>query len=87
MSDLGTKLQSDGEPLAGNYLCMAIVKNLKQNPAVHEKIAFYPKSVTELTEQYDGILVTANRCRLQSILPLLSERQHLTKYFAFMQNN
>lgn len=63
------------------------VKNLKQDPATHEKIVFYPKCVTELTEQYDGILVAVNRCQLQSILPILSEQQHLTKYFALMQNN
>lgn len=37
------------------------VKNLKQNPAVHEKIVFYPKCVTELTEQYDYFVLTMRR--------------------------
>lgn len=62
-------------------------KDLRKKSANYEKTMFYPHCVTEISDQYDGILVTVNRCQLQSILPLLSENQHFTKYFVFMQNN
>lgn len=63
------------------------VKDLRKKSDCYEKTIFYPNCVTEIVRQYDGILVTVNRCQLKSMLPLLAEKQQYTKYFAFMQNN
>lgn len=63
------------------------VKDLKNGSTNYTKTSFFPHCVTAIEGNYDGILVTVNRCQLQSILPSLSEKQQHTKYFAFMQNN
>lgn len=63
------------------------VKDLRNKSGSYEKMLFYPHCVTEVTDCYDGILATVNRCQLKSILPKLAAVRHLTKYFAFMQNN
>lgn len=66
---------------------MINVKDLRKKAAEYEKMVFSPNCVTEFSTQYDGVFVSVNRCELKNILPSLSERQHLTKYFAFLQNN
>lgn len=69
---------SQGIPLA--------VKDFRKKSEAYEKTVFYPNCVTEIDNQYDGVLVAVNRCQLQSVLPVLAERRHLAKYIAFMQN-
>lgn len=63
------------------------VKDLRKKSTEYEKGVFLPHCITELTTQYDGILVCVNRYELKDVLPSLSECQYLTKYFAFLQNN
>lgn len=63
------------------------LKDLKKKSNVYENTIFYPKCVTEIVKQYDGILVAVNRYQLKDILPLLAEKQQYSNYFAFMQNN
>lgn len=63
------------------------VKDLRKKSADYEKILFYPNCVTEISDHYDGILTAVNRCQLRAALPELAAAGHLTKFYAFMQNN
>lgn len=63
------------------------LKDLRKNSTKYEKFVFYPNCITEITDQYDGVLVCVNRYELENVLPVLSRCQHLAKYFAFLQNN
>lgn len=73
------------EKLSGGVVLS--VKDLRKKASSYENVTFYPSCVTEVTDHYDGILVTVNRCQLAGVLPRLSELAEYTKYFAFMQNN
>lgn len=63
------------------------IKDLRQGAVEYEKFVFNPRCVTEFAAQYDGVLVCVNRYELKGALPFLAEHQHLTTYFAFLQNN
>lgn len=73
------------EELSGGVVLS--VKDLRKKASSYESVTFYPSCVTEVTDHYDGILVTVNRCQLAGVLPRLSELTEYTKYFVFMQNN
>lgn len=63
------------------------VKDLRKKEVCYKRTIFYPSCVAEINRPYDGILVAVNRCQLKQVLPQLAQKQHFTKYFAFMQNN
>lgn len=63
------------------------VKDLRKKETCYKRTVFYPNCVTEIHRPYDGILVAVDRCQLKQVLPKLAQKQELTKYFAFMQNN
>lgn len=66
---------------------MIHVKDLRKQSKEYEKIFYFPKRITEMRTQYDGVLVCVNRYELKDILPILAKSQHLASYFAFLQNN
>lgn len=63
------------------------IKDIRKKASSYEPINFSPNCVTQISRQYDGILVCVNRCDLKSVLPVLARHQHLTGYFAFLQNH
>lgn len=63
------------------------IKDLRKQAENYKEISFFINSITDITEQYDVILVAVNRYQLKDVLPLLEKKQNHTKYFAFMQNN
>lgn len=63
------------------------VKDLRNVSDRYERFEWNPNCITNVTAQYDGILVAVNRCQLKAVLPALTGLRNHTGYFAFMQNN
>lgn len=63
------------------------VKDLRKGAKGYEEMLFSPNCVTEIHDNYDGVLVCVNRYELKNVLPLLAEHQDRSGYFAFLQNN
>ena len=63
------------------------MKDLRTQEESYEEEVFCPRCVTEIANEYDGLLVTVNRFQLKDILPILKEKQTNIGYFVFMQNN
>ena len=70
---------SQGVPLA--------IKDLRQRNDTYQSTVFHPQCITSPEGYYDVILVTVNRCQLQSVLPMLAKYQPKARWIGFMQNN
>ena len=70
---------SQGVPLA--------IKDLRQRDNTYQSTVFHPQCITSPAGYYDVILVTVNRCQLQSVLPMLAKYQPKAGWIGFMQNN
>ena len=60
------------------------VHDLRKRPNRRLQIDFRPALVTDISGDYDAILVTVNRCQLKSVLPALRDSK---ADILFMQNN
>lgn len=63
------------------------IKDLRQRNDTYQSTVFHPQCITSPEGYYDVILVTVNRCQLQSVLPMLAKYQPNARWIGFMQNN
>lgn len=85
---LSEKHQVDflGRKKESKNLCISF-RDLRSKAKNYEDTDFRAQYISEIDENYDGIIVSVNRFQLKSILPHLKELKSKTRYFVFMQNN